>query len=813
LAWLVLVNTASAQPPSPAPPAAALQTGVTAPVAKADNTAQATAPQLPDHKTLELTQWIFWAVYQESEGPVKKGRGNVQLEGKALLAQADEMEFNEDTHEVVATGNVYYHSFEKNEQIWCDRMEYNTEEQKGKFYNVRGESMPKTVVRRGILTGNSPFHFEGKWAERIGDKYLLYDGWITNCKIPGPWWKLRGPKFDIIPEDRALAYRSRFLLRKVPIFYTPYFYHSLAKRPRHSGFMLPNLVAHSQRGPMVGLGYYWAISRSFDIAYRFFDYNTAAFAHHVDIRGKPRPGTDFDVILYGVQDRTGVIPGTSPGEHYSGFNVYALGHLDLGHGWSGTANVNYVSSFDFRQEWSGSFNEAIGSEVHSIGSVGKDWSSFRIDIVAARLENFQTTEVPLTEANGQTPAVTDAVLIHKLPDVEVVGRDRAIWKNLPIWFSFYSAAGLLYRSEPIFNSDLNLGGPQGNTLYETFRTGQFTPRLELSPHITSALHFWHIDLVPSAGIDEAVYGESQAANAAVSQQVGYVAYQVVGGKLVTRARDFSLDLILPSLGRVFEKKTIFGDKLKHVIEPRATYRYVGGIGSDFDRVVRFDETDLLSNTNELEFSLANRLYAKRGDSVREILTWELKEKQYFDPNFGGAVVSGQSNLFAATADLSAYAFLLGPRSNSPIVSMLRASPIGGLGVNWQADYDPRFHSIVDSGFAIDYHWRKYFFSAGDYEVHTNPLLVPYANQYRARVQYGDPNNRGWNAGVEAVYDYRLAKVEYTTTLVTYNTDCCGFNVEYRRYNAGIRDESQIMFSFSLANVATFGNLKKQDRLF
>jgi LPS-assembly protein len=81
------------------------------------------------------------------------------------------------------------------------------------------------------------------------------------------------------------------------------------------------------------------------------------------------------------------------------------------------------------------------------------------------------------------------------------------------------------------------------------------------------------------------------------------------------------------------------------------------------------------------------------------------------------------------------------------------------------------------------------------------------------VQRGDPNRRGWNEGVEAVYDYHLRKLEYTTALVTYNTDCCGFNVQYRRYNAGIRDESQFMFSFSIANVATFGNLKKQDRLF
>ncbi len=813
MACLALVNRASAQQTSPAPPAAP-QTGATTPAAKTAVGAQPPAPQLPDHKTLELNQWVFWAVQQESEGPVKKGHGNVQLESKALLARADEMEYNEDTHEVVAVGNVYYHSFEKNEQIWCDRMEYNTEEQRGKFYNVRGESMPKTVVRRGILSGSSPFHFEGKWAERIGDKYLLYSGWITNCKMPGPWWKLRGPKFDIIPGERALAYKSTFLLRKMPLFYTPYFYHSLEKRPRHSGFLMPNLVSGSQRGPMVGLGYFWAINRSFDVSYRFFDYNTQAFGHHVDFRGKPREGTDFDVILYGVQDRTGIIGGTTPTEHYSGYNVYALGHLDLGHGWTGIANINYVSSFDFRQEWSGSFNEAIGSEVHSIGSVSKDWSSFRVDIVAARLENFQSTEVPLTEANGQTPALTNAVLIHKLPDVELDGRDRAIWKNLPIWFSFYSAAGLLYRSEPIFNdSTLNLGGAQGNTLYETFRTEQLTPRLELSPHITSALHFWHFDLVPSAGIDEAVYGQSQAENTSVSQQVGYVAYQVSGGKLVTSARDFSLDLICPSLARVFEKKTIFGDKLKHVIEPRATYRYVTGIGSDFDRVVRFDESDLLSNTNELEFSLTNRLYAKRGNTVNEILTWELKEKQYFDPTFGGAVVSGQSNVFAATADLSAYAFLLGPRSSSPVASTIRASPLKGLGVNWQADYDPRFHAIVDSGFALDYHLRKYFFSAGDYEVHTNTLLVPYGNQYRARVQYGDPNKRGWNAGVEAVYDYRQRVLEYTTAMVTYNTDCCGFNVEYRRYNAGIRDESQFEWSFSIANVGTVGNLKKQDRLF
>src|SRR5262249_4848324 len=164
--------------------------------------------------------------------------------------------------------------------------------------------------------------------------------------------------------------------------------------------------------------------------------------------------------------------------------------------------------------------------------------------------------------------------------------------------------------------------------------------------------------------------------------------------------------------------------MKHVIEPRATYRYVSGIGTDFNRFIGFDETDLLANTSELAYSLTNRIYAKRGDSVQEIFTWELKQKRYFDPTFGGALVPGQSNLFLATADLTAYAFLTGPRRYSPVVSTLRVSPVTGLSINWQSDYDPyatffnglKYRGLVDSSISVDYHWKKYFVSAGDNEV-------------------------------------------------------------------------------------------------
>jgi len=83
--------------------------------------------------------------------------GHAEVEDAKLLVRADHLEYNEDTEELNATGNVYFHGFEKNEQIWCDHLEYNRTTEKGAFFNVRGESAPRDVVRKGILKGTSPY--------------------------------------------------------------------------------------------------------------------------------------------------------------------------------------------------------------------------------------------------------------------------------------------------------------------------------------------------------------------------------------------------------------------------------------------------------------------------------------------------------------------------------------------------------------------------------------------------------------------------------------------------------------------------------
>ncbi len=761
---LLLQISRGAESPQSIPPEEPAATSV-APVLTPDMPSKVPRPNAPPPG-----EQLIRSVTQTKEGPITHLRGAVEIELTDMMLKADEVDYNEETGDAEARGHVFFEHYVRNERLMCVKADYNFDTETGKFYEVRGYVKTRIDARPGILTSANPFYFEGRFAERVSEKYILHDGFITGCKMPRPWWTLRAPTFDIVPDERALAYRAVFRLRRVPLFFTPFFYKSLEKAPRKSGFLTPNIGNSSRRGKMIGVGYYWAINRSFDVTYRVQDFTERGFAHHVDFRGKPTAGSDFDAIFYGVQDK-GLLLNDGTRRKEGGFNLYMTGRADLGHGWVARGNVNYLSSLKFRQAFTESFNEAIFSESHSIGYVSKHFSTFTINAIFARLENFQNA------------AVDNSIVIRKLPEIEFSSRDREIVGGpLPLWFSLESSAGLLRRTQPLF------------------QTRQFFERVNFEPRVMTSLRWGNFHLIPSFTLHEAHYGGD------------FESGRVTGRDYNRNARELGVELVVPSVERIFNRKTWLGDKLKHVIEPRASFRYVAGI-TDFERLIRFDATELLSNTTELEVSLANRLYAKRGDNVSEVLSWQVFQYRYFDPTFGGAAVAGQRNVLLSSADLTAYTFLDGPRSYSPIASVLRTSPHNGIGLEWRADYDPLRGAIVDSGFTADVRVAKYFLSAGHNQVRSDPLLSPNANQLRGVIGFGDLNRRGWNAGFTAIYDYRQSILQFATTQVTYNTDCCGFNVQFRRFSFGTRNENQFRIAFAIANVGSFGTLKKQERLF
>jgi len=764
---LLMAAVAVAQIPPPVfvppPPPVEQPAGV-----NAANPNQRIKPQRPDMPASD--QVYVDSVTEEAEGSVRHLRGNVILETTDQKIEADELDYDEDTGEVEARGHVRFESFIEGDKLECDHGKYNVNDQTGVFWDVRGTSPPNIVARPGLLMTSNPFYFEGKWAERLTDKYILHEGFVTDCKIPKPWWRLQAPKFDIIPHQRAIGYHAVFYLKGLPLFYFPAFYKTLKRLPRRSGFLQPSIGRSTQYGEFFGLGYYWAINRSYDLFYRGEYYTLRGLASLAEFRGKVTPGTDFDFNLYGVNDR-GVNTGNGSIQKEGGYQFSLQAKSNLGDGWDFRGDINYLSSFLFRQSWAQSFQGAIYSESRSDLVLAKHWDGFAFDFVAERDEDFEDV----------LPA--DKIIVKKLPEIDFLSRDRQILDGIvPVWFSLQSSAGFLDRSAP------------------GFQTSNFVSRLDVAPELTTAIHVAGFSLVPSFSVRETDYSQS------------LVNGLPTGGDVLRSAREVHVQLLAPALERIFKSpKWLGGEKLKHVIETRVDYSFVNGI-NNFDKIIHFDETDLLTNTNQVTFSIANRLYVKdKNGNVNEVLSWEVSQARYFDPTFGGAVIPGQRNVIDSSLELDGFAFLDGPRNYSPVVSALRYQNVVGL--EWRVDYDPLFKRITNSSLSADYRFSNYLISLGHNEVRADPVVVPPSDQVRGTFGIGNGNRRGWNAAISAYYDYKRHVLDYTLTQVTYNTDCCGISVEYRRFNVGVRDDTEYRIAFAISNVGTFGNLRRQDRIF
>jgi LPS-assembly protein len=325
-----------------------------------------------------------------------------------------------------------------------------------------------------------------------------------------------------------------------------------------------------------------------------------------------------------------------------------------------------------------------------------------------------------------------------------------------------------------------------------------------------------------------------------------------------KSLEASFELRPPALSRVFDHPW-HGRKWKHVIEPRIRYDYVTGI-NNFADILRFDATDALTNTNEVEYSLVNRIYAKRIDpnakdcdlqgmstltiggvppvgavpwelppapeaqscasGPREILSWEIGQKYFFDPTFGNAVVAGQRNVFTTTADFTGIAFLDGARRFAPIISRLRIETSPRTNTEWDLDYDLKAGRINNSTALVNYHAGPFTVGGGDVflrvldnSLGTAPTLRDF-HQFRVLLGYGQLNKRGMSAASSFGFDANTGSLQYATAQTSYNWDCCGLSLEYRRFALGsVRNENQYRFSFSLANVGAFGNLRRQERLY
>ena len=93
-------------------------------------------------------------------------------------------------------------------------------------------------------------------------------------------------------------------------------------------------------------------------------------------------------------------------------------------------------------------------------------------------------------------------------------------------------------------------------------------------------------------------------------------------------------------------------------------------------------------------------------------------------------------------------------------------------------------------------------------------MQPKSNQIRTLIGYGAETRKGFNFTTGISYDLTNSSLQNQLVQISYNGSCCGLALEYRRIALGqVRTDNQFRVAFIIANIGTFGNLRRQERIF
>jgi LPS-assembly protein len=784
----------------------------------------------------------------EKAGDIYTLRGEAEIKFQAWVFRGDHVTYDSASGNAKVTGNATLDGGPRDMHIAASHGDYNIRSQTGKLYDVTGTTGTRFRGSNVILTSSNPIAFTAQEMDQTGpQEYVLYRGSVTSCEVPHPKWKFHASKIILRVGNSAKVYHSTFRLKGIPVIYLPYVSPPVERLGRESGFLIPTPGYSGKKGFILGDSFYWAINRSMDATVGGAYMSKRGWMLTDNFRARPSEKSFLNVSYFQVLDRGVIVQVTNPDgspmidpttgqpqlqrQNQGGEDIKLNGETTFAHEVRGVASLEYLSKFIFRTQFSPTFSQAIDSEVRSVAFVSKSINGYSFNGSTSRYQNFQSTNLG------------DVITIVHTPGLELAGVDHRIF-GYPLYWSYDVASEGLHRSEPgfftrgvVWRSDVN----PGIALPRFLKGWTFRPEGQLH------------DTYYTEQVQQAIPGPPGTGLVSILDAIN------------RRAIDASMEVRPPLLDKVFQR-TIAGRKVKHVIEPWLIYRYTNGV-ENFNSIIRFDYRDILSNTHEVGYGLVHRFYLKRvkddcqsqgttpttgsqqpvnvacvPSGADEFLTWEVKQKYFIDPTFGGAIVNGRRNVFTTTADLTGIAFLTDPRRFSPIVSRLRMRTSSASDLEWQLDYDTTKGRINASTVYARYRFSDFsvearyaFMQDAGEVVFTQPpppqppqLIPPCVpgglnpsncipqeyNQVRTRLGYGDTRKRGWSAVADVGYDFVFKVLQYGSAQASYNWDCCGITLEYGRFSlSNVRNEPFYKFSFSLANIASFGNLRKVDRLF
>jgi LPS-assembly protein len=785
--------------------------------------------------------------------------GNVDARIGIFRLQADKITVYTAKNRVVAEGNVVFDQGEF-QRITGSRADWNYATKTGFFENSTGFT---NQTQDGTI-----MYFTADRVEKIsGDTIVIRNGEVTACGDDEvPKWSFKTKRATIKLADRVRIKRPRFLVKGVPVFVLPYASVSIKPRDRASGFLTPTFSGSGQKGFRLSNAYYQTLGRSADITFRNDIYTKRGIGFGADLRTRANSRSYLNMGFYTVKDR--VFGPARDADHpdQGGSSFYVDGVHYFPNGFLAAADINITSNLAFRQIFSDSIQLAISPEERSQVFVNKNFGAYSFNFIAST----QVISIPAAR-----------IRTRQLPGISVDKRPTLVsWlkDKLPLYFSFESSVAGVSRKETV--EDAAALAAEG--IVNPIITPSIVQRLDFSPRVELPLNFGGWNVTASARVRGTFYSNS----------IDPLTRLVLPQNVTRAYGEFTLDVRPPALARNFHHRDgTFS--FRHVIEPYLTYRKIGGV-SDFGRVIRFDELDAIADTNELEYGVTNRFFLRRsaesvGGRARtrgtmgrtregektdrteptegedktatgvpkntrvsgvltalknqspltkqpyEFLSVTLRQKYFFDPNFGGALISGQRNQFFPINTFSGFTYGGVPRRFSPLNVEARLRTPTSAESELFADVRTDLDTLGEGGglrdLAVSFGTRRraavlrvieayqtFYYTRA---VTLAPSLARFSDrfgkepgtlqgsQWSPSVFLGD-RERGLFGGASFFFDFQNRPGKGSSSLISsvvtvgHSWDCCAVTAQYFTFNVGLRQENRFVFSFRLNGIGTFG---------
>lgn len=681
-------------------------------------------------------------------------RGFVDLRAGEMRVQSDAADIYEFTRpdgskgrKAVFAGNVVF--MRDQERISGERLTYDLDSGEGVFENASGYVEPGVLVEARSI--------ERKDAEH----YRIEGGRFTSCTQPSPRWSFTASSANVHVDDKVVAKNAVFWVKQVPSFYTPIFVYPIREDQRSTGFLFPHFGSSSLRGFEVGSGFFWAMGRSADQTFYFDHYSKFGWGYGHEFRYALESPSRGDFRTYA-------------------FNRDGAGELDYDIQWNAVqylplktkfaVNVRRFSNALFQERFQDSLN--LASSRTQRGNISLQRSFGRVANVQFTAEDNRTFFSDQERINKRLPSLR----INRSP--QRLGRSELV-------------LGFEARAEQLTRGNVNAG---------VERLGNYS-RLDVGPELQYPMSTTYLTVTPRAEARYTRWSATRINSLEVEE----------GTPISRRYFEGGIDVEGPYLAKVFSNPgKLYSEKFKHVIGPEVRWRYRTPV-DDFSSIPKFDGIDQVLGTNEVDYSLVQRLFAKRPGSggklqPYELFTWTIGQTYYvqiregqndFDPNYSsGAFGPGGT-----------------PDHNSPVRSRMRLKPTPALSANFDLEYDVNFRQLrtMTLGTAlrkaragIQANWsraRRLAIDPSERELRRDT--------YRAQGYFGLlPGKLTFDGGFD--YDALRRELIQSRERLRWDVQCCGFILEAIQYNFNSRQDRQIRFSIELANLGAIGNFLGDD---